>query len=160
MHIWYIAQRLQQPHRRARQAPPGPCAWRATALEKATMALVRGASTRRTRSPAVVRRRTFSDSTQRSAPWRIFCGMRLRHSRGLGSKHHAAARQVRGPCAPLTGATSALLAIRLLAAAGNFTAGQRLHRPLALIGQIGHHGLMHQRRVLGGIKYPVAQVER
>src|ERR1700692_1357957 len=67
---------------------------------------------------------------------------------------------MRGSRAALAGATGTLLTIRLLAAAGNLAATERLDRTLALVCLVADHSLMHEGLVKGGAEDPLADFER
>ena len=72
---------------------------------------------------------------------------------------HAAALVVRRALGALARVAGALLAIRLLAAAGHLAAGARVVGALARVGLLGHDGLVHDRLVRLDAEDPIVQVD-
>ena len=77
-----------------------------------------------------------------------------------GAVHDATAGELRRADRALTGATGALLLVRLLAAAGDLAAGLRLVRALAGGGELGHDDLVHQRDVRLHVEDVAGQLDR
>src|SRR5690606_21952063 len=69
-----------------------------------------------------------------------------------GTVHDATAGELRRAGRALTGATGALLAVRLLATTGDLAAGLGLVRALTRGGLLCHHDLVDQRDVHGDVE--------